>query len=285
MINLLSHNTDSIPLILKKNIVASIDSIPANDFFSYEFLPLDSSKLFYDIDRVGQEVVFLGIEGLARPFIQQVGGVVFLVFTLLFVFSALVFKSSGLAFFGDIRYMISLGTINNRYDNKLTTTFDFWSTFFYLFQTFIIFSILFFYFGVQQSSLYYSNYDYLILFSLIFAAISLFVLLKYLFYRFIGSVFSKRNIKTLINTYLSVIYLTGIVSFMPIFAYIYIPETRLYVLPLLLVVFIVGRIAVFIQSFVFFKKADIGSFYFFVYLCGIEILPYFLLYKAVVSIN
>ena len=282
MINLLSHNTDSIPLILKKNIVASIDSIPANDFFSYEFLPLDSSKLFYDIDRVGQEVVFLGIEGLARPFIQQVGGVVFLVFTLLFVFSALVFKSSGLAFFGDIRYMISLGTINNRYDNKLTTTFDFWSTFFYLFQTFIIFSILFFYFGVQQSSLYYSNYDYLILFSLIFAAISLFVLLKYLFYRFIGSVFSKRNIKTLINTYLSVIYLTGIVCFMPIFAYIYIPETRLYVLPLLLVVFIVGRIAVFIQSFVFFKKADIGSFYFFVYLCSFEIIPYLLLYKAVV---
>lgn len=282
MINLLSHNTDSIPLILKKNIVASIDSIPANDFFSYEFLPLDSSKLFYDIDRVGQEVVFLGVEGLARPFIQQVGGVVFLVFTLLFVFSALVFKSSGLAFFGDIRYMISLGTINNRYDNKLTTTFDFRSTFFYLFQTFIIFSILFFYFGVQQSSLYYSNYDYLILFSLIFAAISLFVLLKYLFYRFIGSVFSKRNIKTLINTYLSVIYLTGIVSFMPIFAYIYIPETRLYVLPLLLVVFIVGRIAVFIQSFVFFKKADIGSFYFFVYLCSFEIIPYLLLYKAVV---
>ena len=282
MINLLSHNTDSIPLILKKNIVASIDSIPANDFFSYEFLPLDSSKLFYDIDRVGQEVVFLGIEGLARPFIQQVGGVVFLVFTLLFVFSALVFKSSGLAFFGDIRYMISLGTINNRYDNKLTTTFDFWSTFFYVFQTFIIFSILFFYFAVQQSSLYYSNFDYLILFSLIFAAISLFVLLKYLFYRLIGSVFSKRNMKTLINTYLSVICLTGIVSFMPIFAYIYIPETRLYVLPLLLVVFIVGRIAVFIQSFVFFKKADIGSFYFFVYLCSFEITPYLLLYKVVV---
>ena len=66
MINLLSHNTDSIPLILKKNIVASIDSIPANDFFSYEFLPLDSSKLFYDIDRVGQEVVFLGIEEIGR---------------------------------------------------------------------------------------------------------------------------------------------------------------------------------------------------------------------------
>ncbi len=282
MINLLSHNTDSIPLILKKNIVASIDSILANDFFSYEFLPLDSSKLFYDIDRVGQEVVFLGVEGLARPFIQQVGGVVFLVFTLLFVFSALVFKSSGLAFFGDIRYMISLGTISNRYDNKLTTTFDFWGTFFYVFQTFIIFSILFFYFAVQQSSLYYSNFDYLILFLLIFAAISLFVLFKYLFYRFIGSVFSKRNIKTLINTYLSVIYLTGIVSFMPIFAYIYIPETRLYVLLLLLVVFIVGRIAVFIQSFVFFKKADIGSFYFFVYLCSFEIIPYLLLYKAVV---
>ena len=83
---MLSYTTDSIPFVLQKDVVASIDTIPANDFYSYEYLPLDSSKLFYAIERIGEEVFFSGLEGITRPFIQQIGGVLFLVFTILFVF-------------------------------------------------------------------------------------------------------------------------------------------------------------------------------------------------------
>ena len=60
MINLFSHNTDSIPFVLKRDVVASIDTIPANDFYSYEYLPLDTSKSFYDVDRIVQEGVCSG---------------------------------------------------------------------------------------------------------------------------------------------------------------------------------------------------------------------------------
>ena len=85
MINLLSQNTDSIPFVLRKEVIAIVDTIPANDFLSYQYLPLDSSKLFYDIDAINKEVVFFGLEALVRPFMQQFGSVLFLVFTLLFV--------------------------------------------------------------------------------------------------------------------------------------------------------------------------------------------------------
>ncbi|NLZ95728.1 MAG: hypothetical protein GX921_07895, partial [Bacteroidales bacterium] len=59
MINLLSQKTDSIPFILKRNVVASLDTIPisANEFHSYEYLSLDSSELFFDIDAISNEVV------------------------------------------------------------------------------------------------------------------------------------------------------------------------------------------------------------------------------------
>lgn len=291
MINLLLQNSNSIPFKLQKDVVAGIDSISANDFLSYQYLPLDSSKMFYDIEAISQKMVFLGIEGiegiegLAHPFMQQIGGVLFLVFTVLFALFALVFSNSGLSYFGNILKVFSFDRRNKKKDNPSITTIDAWSRIFYVFQTYLLYSILFFDIAIQNSNQYYSNYDYIVLFSQIFAGILLFTSLKYLFYRFVGNVFSESKMSVLINTYLSVIYLTGILSFLPIVAYIYIPEVKLYVLFLLLAVFIFGRLAVFIQSFVFFSKVHIGRLYFFVYLCAIEIMPYLLLYKAIVLIS
>lgn len=282
---MLSYTTDSIPFVLKKEAVANIDTIPANDFYSYEYLPIDSSKLFYDIDRIGQEVFFSGLEGVTRPFIQQIGGVLFLVFTILFVFGAIVFKNSGLSHFTGIRNIFSFDNSKKQTNNQPITVTDAWSKLFYVFQTYLIFSIFFFAVATQVSRVYYNTYDYLILYLQISVGFFLFVLAKFLFYKLIGSVFSKAKINNLIDAYISVFYVVGILSFLPIIAFIYIPEAKLYVLFYIFVVFIVGRLAVIVQSYVFFVKAHIGNSYFFVYLCGVEIMPYLLLYKAIVLIN
>ena len=282
---MLSYTTDSIPFVLQKDVVASIDTIPANDFYSYEYLPLDSSKLFYDIERIGEEVFFSGLEGITRPFIQQIGGVLFLVFTILFVFGALVFRNSGLSHFTGIRNIFSFGNHKKKINNEPITVTDAWSKLFYIFQTYLIFSIFFFTIAAQFSNVQYSSYDYLILYAQISAGFFLFVLSKFLFYKLIGSVFSKAKINALIDAYISIFYVAGILSFLPILAFIYIPEVRLYVLFYILVVFIVGRLAVIVQSYLFFVKAHIGNSYFFVYLCGVEIMPYLLLYKAIVLIS
>ena len=156
MINLFSHNTDSTPFVLKKDVVTSIDTIPANDFYSYEYLPLDSSKLFYDIERIGQEVVFSGLEGVARPFLQQLGGVLFLVFTILFVFGALVFRNSGLSHFTGIKNIFSFDNHKKKLNSEPITATDAWSKLFYIFQTYLIFSIFFFAIAVQALNVHYT---------------------------------------------------------------------------------------------------------------------------------
>ena len=288
MIYLLPQKTDSIPFILKRNAVASFDtiSISAKEFHSYEYLSLDSSKLFYDIDAIKDEVVALsGMEGVMRPFLDQLGGVLFLVFSVLFLVGAVVFINNGLSHFAGIRNLFNLHNYKTQLDKELVTTSDAWSKLFYFFQTYVLYSILFFAIAVRSSSEYYSNYDYLILFSQILGGFFLFILAKYLFYTLLRSVISRTRMSNIIETYFRVFHLAGIISFLPILIYIYIPEAAIYVLLFLSILFIIGRIAVFIQSYLFFVKAHIGSSYFFVYLCGIEIMPYFLLYKAIVLIN
>lgn len=285
MIDVLTQSPDTIPFMLKQQVVASIDSVPKLDFRTYEYLALDSSKVFYDVDAIDQHAVFTGLEGLVRPFMQQYGSVVFLVFTLLFALSAIVFRRSGQALFGNIKYIFDIGKSNKNSYGQQVTTSDVWSNLFFILQTFVIYSLLFFDLALEQSHHFYYGYDSLVLYSVIFATIAIFALSKYLFYKFMGALFSNTKNNALVNVYLWVVYLTGVLSFTPIVAYIYIPEVKMHIIYFLLAVFIVGRIVVFAKSFTFFIKYHIGSLYFFVYLCGVEILPYFLLYKAIVLIN
>ena len=285
MINLLPQNTDSIPFILKRDVVASIDTIPANKFLSYEYLPLDSSKVLYNIDAMGSEAAFYGVEGVMRPFVQQFLGTIFLVFVLLFMIGSVVFASSGLSHFAGIRSLFSFDNSSTKSEKKLVTTIDAWSKFFYLFQAYIIYSILFFVIAADSSNQFYSTHDHLILFLQIIVVFALFFLAKYLLYGIMGSLFSKTKTNILIDTYLKVIFLTGILSFVPIIVFIYVPEAKIYVLLFLSTLFIVGRASIILQSYLFFIKAHIGSSFYFVYLCGIEIMPYLLLYKAIVLIN
>ena len=289
MIKLLPQTTDSIPFILQKSVVADVDtfSISTKDFHSYEYLKLDSSKLFYDIDVIKDEVVAIsGIEGVMRPFLDQIEGFIFLIFFVLFLLGAMVFVYGGFSHFSGIGTLFSFNNYKDEFDKDLViTTSDAWSKFFYFVQTLVIYSVFFFAIIVRNSNIFINVYDYLILSLQIIAGLLLFVLGKYLVYKLLEVVFSRSRYNNLLNAYLSVFYFLGIAGFIPIILYIYIPEITVYVLYFLLGIFLIGRIALFIQSYLFFKKAHIGSSYFFVYLCGIEIMPYLLLYKAIVLIN
>lgn len=285
MIDLLSQTTDSIPFILKKDVAASIDTIPANDFLSYEYLPLDSSKLYYNTEAICHKTLFSGMEGLVRPFIHQFGDVLFLVFTLLFVLGAILFSNNGWSHFANIKSVFSLDSNNTKTNNVQTTAIDAWSKIFYGFQTYVVYSILFFAIAVTYSNQYYSANDYLLLYAQLLVGLFIFTFVKILFYRLMEGVFAKPKMNILSGAYTNIFYLSGAIGFLPVIVYLYIPEVKIYALFFLLALFIIGRVAVIVQSYVFFIKYHIGSSYFFVYLCGVEILPYFLLYKAAISMN
>lgn len=287
MTNLLLQANGSVPFFLKKEVIAAVDTIPENEFLSYQFLQLDSSKIFYDIDAIGNSIFSsgLGMEGLVRPFMQQFGSVLFLVFTLLFVLFAVVFRSRGLELLSSLNNIFTSDRQNKNSLGKQIITSDVWANLFFIFLAFFIYTILFFDLTLQQSSLFITNYDYIVLFSQIFAVIFLFAFSKYLFYQLMGALFVNSKTNVLLEVYLWIMYLTGILSFIPIVAYFYIHEVRLYVPFFLLAIFVIGRIIVFVKAYSFFAKSHIGILYFFVYLCALEIMPYLLLYKVIISIN
>ena len=272
---------DTVPFFLQREVISSVDTIPVNEFLAYEFLPLDSSKLLYDLESFNHETVFTGLPALVRPFVEQYGSALFLVFTILFVLSSLIFIESGRALFGNFRYIFTFGNRTDDLYGEQITTSDAWGHLFFIFQTIVVSSILFFDLTLKHSPLVLEVNEYLILFTLIMGAVFLFIFIKYVVYRIIGAIFSDSKKSVIIDTYLWIVYLTGILSFLPLLLYIYIDEIRLYAIILIFAIFIIGRIIIIVKTYSLFVKAHIGFLYYFVYLCGVEIMPYLLVCKAI----
>lgn len=281
MIRLFPQAVDSVPFFLQKEVVASVDTIPKNEFLSYQFLPLDSSELLYNVESFNFDSVYSGMHAVARPFIQQHASIIFLVFSLFFVLSSLIFRKSGRTLFSNFGYIFTLGSSSKKIYNEQITTSDAWGHVFFIVQTIVFYSILFFMLILHQSGLLLHGSEYLFLFGQILVASFIFILLRYIVYKVIGVVFINERTNVLLDTYMWVIYLTGVLNFIPLLLYIYIPEIRLTSLIITIAVFIIGRITVFIKGYALFNKSHIGVLYYFVYLCGVEVMPYLIVYKAI----
>jgi hypothetical protein len=123
-----------------------------------------------------------------------------------------------------------------------------------------------------------------LLFLCVFLTLGAFVFFRYVIYSFLGIIFFPLKIKNWLRKYLQVVELVGILSFFPAFFYIFLPEIASFAFILLLTVFFMSRLGIMIAVLDVFVKNKIGFFYFIVYLCGIEILPYFLLYSGLISL-
>lgn len=262
-----------------------MDSIPENEFMSHQFLSLDSTNVFYDVTAFNVESFFSGLPVMVRSFMDQHGSFVFLIFTICFVLSSIILNNSRKTLFNNFSHIFSISNQNYKMYKEQITTSEVWGHIFFLLQTAIIYSILFFAITLNQSSLSLNSYEYLLLFTLINVGVLFFIFMKFFVYKMLMAIFSNTQSNNLIDDYLSVVYQTGIFSFFPIFLFIYIEEVKMYALILIIIIFIFGRLIIFIKTHSFFNKSHIGFLYFFVYLCGVEIMPYFLVYKAIILIN
>jgi len=283
--NRLINDSNSIPFFLKKEVITSIDSISENEFTSYQFLPLDSTNAFYNINAFNGESFFSGLPVIARSFMHQHGSLVFLIFTICFILSSIILSNSRRTLFNNFPSILTLSNQNNKIYKEQITTSEVWGHIFFLLQTVIVYSILFFDITLNQSTLSFHSYEYLLLFASLNVGILLFIFLKFIVYKMLMAIFSNTQSNNLIDDYLSVIYQTGIFSFFPIFLFIYIDEVKMHALFFIILIFVLGRLILFSKTHSFFIKSHIGFLYFFVYLCGIEIMPYFLVYKAIILIN
>jgi hypothetical protein len=279
---------DRIPQIQVDNVIGqSSDSIRVG-FLSFEYIPTDNTGLFFNVDSstfsISSGQIPEGFSGVLLPFSQTVQSVFFLFFAFCFVIVAFWFNREGPTLAANYRNIFSGGVRRRTIFKEEITTAGIWSEFFLIFQTILILTIVFFTFFWDKGISDLSVKNKVLVFLAAFLGILLFLSIKYLVYKLIGYVFTEWGMGEWTEKYFRVVELMGVFVFIPAMFFVFVPEYAKIALFLLIIIFFIIMMVVFWNLLNVFAKNKVGLLNYFLYLCAIEIVPFFLLYKGVVSL-
>lgn len=279
---------ESVPFYLREVDLQVKQSSPEWNFGGYEYLPTEQNKVLFDVENVTEVIAnnFM-IDGIEGSLIQT-SPILHTLFFLLFLFCliaiSIIYNREGSTIATNFRSIFSFRRLPVSNVKEQVTTSEVWSEFYLIFQTVLVFSIVVVTYLQDANLLIQSFRSYALTFAGVFLTIAVFIGLKYILYRVIASFFLSNDIKDWISRYFRLFEILGLIVFIPTILMVYLPEYRSFLFIAVAVVFVVSRIVVIIETFNIFVKNKVGTFYFFSYLCGTEIAPYFLYYKLVLSI-
>mgnify|MGYP000851660510 FL=1 len=279
---------ERIPQIPVDDVIGqSSDSIRVG-FLSFEYIPTDNTGLFFNVDSstfsVSSGQMPEGFSGALLPFSQTVHSVFFLFFTFCFVIVAFWFNREGLTLVANFRNIFSGGMRRRTIFKEEITTTGIWSEFFLIFQTILILTVVFFTFFWDKGISGLSVKNMVLVFLAVFLGILLFLSIKYLVYKLIGYIFIEWGISEWTEKYFRVVELMGVLIFIPAMFLVFVPGYAKIALFLLIIIFFIIMMVVFWNLLNVFAKNKVGLLNYFLYLCAIEIVPFFLVYKGVVSL-
>lgn len=279
---------DSVSFYLKKEIIVSQPDSIQIGFSSFEHIPTDATKLFFDVDStalmVSQQHLYQGISGIQMPFSQTVQSILFLIFAFCFLVFAFWSKTEGVTVTGYFKNVFSRSARSRVTFKEQITTTEIWSEVFLVFQTILILTVLVFYFSWDKGLSEFSEKNMLFSFLFIFLGVLLAVVGKYLIYILLDNIFPDWGMREWIGRYFRIIALSGMLIFIPVMFYVFIPEYERATLFSLFIIFFIIISTVFWSLLIIFAKNKIGLLNYLLYLCAIEIAPFFLLYKGVFSV-
>lgn len=269
--NVFNH-ADSIP-----SVTLSPDSLP---YHSAHTIPRRSNMPHgVDIeDCIVVESPYKGLRSDVRPDTLANNDGIALMFILLFVTVAVAFRKGYILLFQIIRYLFD---VKERSSIFVSSTVN---------ETQLRISLLLMLFFMEGIVLYgfagdvFSGNGTLSVF-LSVAALSaiafLFYFIQILIFHFLGYIFSCRTATgLLIENFISVNALLGVVLFPVMLLYVYVADASFIVLICAVICYILARI-IFIYKVVKIFLSDIGGIlYFILYLCTLEIAPLFLMYRG-----
>ncbi|MDO5665028.1 MAG: DUF4271 domain-containing protein [Bacteroidia bacterium] len=257
-------------------------------FSSFEYIPTDSTRFFFNIDTTAvttsSEQMMQGFSGDLMPFSQTIQSVFFLMFIFCFVVLAFWFTKEGPMLAANFKNIFSGGMRSRTIFKEEITVSGIWSEIFFIFQAILIFTIVAFTFSWDIGISDLSMKNLLLAFLVTYFGILFFITLKYLVYRIIDYIFVEWGIGEWTEKYFRVVELSGILVFIPAMFYMFVPEYKRIALFSLIIIFFIITLVVFWNLLNIFAKNRIGLLNYFLYLCAIEIVPFFLLYKGVVSL-
>lgn len=221
-----------------------------------------------------------GHEGIKRPFTLEGDDGIFALLLVCFVFFTRIFKGGFTFFKENIGLLFSSRKNLNLFSE--TTTTEFWFNFILVFQTILLISIILF--DSFLESISYDEYRNSFVTVLLFTfTITVFLTIKYLFYKLMGYLFEIQvEIKAWLRSYMIVLEMLGIIAFIPALMLVYSQSFHQYLLFFFFILFFVSRLILFYRIITFFFKRHVNLLFLITYLCGVEIIPYILLYQVLV---
>ena len=276
---------DSLSIYLKaEELPLRYDSLNF-DFGNYEYLSTNQLGVFFAPDSTAFETFLKinGNQGISFSLSPLISGIIFLIFLFCFVVFSAIFREERISLMGNFNSIFTLSRRPSKGYKEQVTTTEVWGEFFMIFQAILFYSIFIVTYLQDNELLELTFESYSINFLVVFVVLALLACFKYLIYKTIASFFMQNDMKNWITRYFRLIELSGVIFFIPLFAYVFLPESRFVLVILILLVFIILRLIIVVELLHIFVKNKIGGFYFFVYLCGTEIAPYLIFYKGMLS--
>lgn len=221
-----------------------------------------------------------GHAGVSKVFtLEQDDGVLALL-VLCFLLFTRIFKGGFTFFKENSRLLFSTRENLNLFSE--TTVTEFWFNFILIFQTILLSSIILFdtFLESDEYKLPQHSFYTIVLFML---TIFVFLLFKYLLYRILGYLFNSQDqVKIWLRSCTIVLSMIGIIAFVPTLMMVYSQSFHNYLLISFLILFIISQLILFYRIIIFFLREDVNFFFLIAYLCGVEIIPYIILYQVLV---
>lgn len=268
------------------NTVGQLSDSIRVGFSSFEYIPTDNTRLFFDVDTsavtISSGQLLEGFSGAMLPFSQTVQSIFFLFFAFCFVIVAFWFNREGPTLAANFRNIFSGGMRKRTIFKEEITATGIWSEFFLIFQTILILTVVVFTFFWDKGISGLSVKNMVLVFLTVFLGILLFLSVKYMVYKLIGYIFTEWGLGEWTEKYFRVVELMGTLIFIPAMFFVFVPEYAKIALFLLIIIFFIIMMVVFWNLLNVFAKNKVGLLNYFLYLCAIEIVPFFLVYKGVV---
>lgn len=278
-------NPDSISPYLQRGDASQAFSGYDTHFMPFDFVPTTGNNFYFDTSSHTVESIESnhtgGMSGIPVAFTSHTQSLLFSIFAFCFVFLSIITRREGAAFLASFKSIFSVRSQHRSIFKEQITISGAWINLFLVVQTAVVLSSLGAYILWGNRIEYQISFDNLYqLITALFAGILLFIIAKYFIYRLIDYVFPDWGLQGWTSQYFTVIALIGLVTYLPVLLLVFSPCFK----QVYIWLSVIGLGAVFFFSYrnllIIFVKNNIGLLNYFLYLCAIEIVPLFLIYKS-----
>ncbi len=276
---------DSISPYIVRDFAADSFEIFETGFTPFDFVPTVDGSIHFEVDSTAVESLNHGFSdgflGVPLAFTSHVESAFFMFFAICFVFLSIVTKSEAHVFASRFTSVFSRKSQYRARFKEQITIYGAWINIFLVIQSVFVLSVSATYMlwlNRANFQIPFDNIYHLLLAT--YLGVLLFIVAKYILYRLIDYTFPDWGLQDWTSQYFTVVGLLGLFGYIPALLLVFAPELNIVAIILLVISLGITFLFSYRNLLIIFVKNNIGLLNYFLYLCAIEIVPLFLIYKG-----